>query len=542
QARGDITDDKADIYSVGVVMYEMLTGQVPFQSENSVSVAIMQLQTEPKRPRDINGTIPIGLEQIVLRAMQKNTHDRYQSAAEMLLDLEEFKRNPAVKFEYNHFVDNVPTKFIGKQAVQNHLPINEVHEDNENEQEEKSRLVPILIGVAGGLLALVAIILITFGISNSLGRDKNKVKVIDFVGMNYESEIKENSNYIGNYIFDTVEVQNTEYSEGEVCKQNQAPGDLIDKPVKILLDIAMKTIKKPIPNVINLAFAEAKKTLENLGFVVSEVSVPDTSVDYGTVLRTSPEQGTQAAQGSTVIVYYASDENLVVVPKLIGWDVEAAKRLLTSLELVLDENISQEDSIKPKGEIIKQSFDEKIKVSIGTKIAITISTGIPPESTANISVKLPRLSSGETGKIMATINSDIVLEKSVLLDGSEYSFDVVGSGKDKKLKVFADTTLLYECVIDFTTTPVTISQEKIYADTSTAIIPVVTGFTEFDAKAALDSVGFTNITVEEEVVSDPGMVGIVISQDPSGFGLSFEKPLDTAIILRIGVFELVTGT
>ena len=116
QARGDITDDKADIYSVGVVMYEMLTGQVPFQSDNSVSVAIMQLQTDPQKPRELNDSIPEGLEQITMHAMQKNPKDRYQSAAEMILDLEEFKRNPALKFDYSYFVDNEPTKYVDKTA------------------------------------------------------------------------------------------------------------------------------------------------------------------------------------------------------------------------------------------------------------------------------------------------------------------------------------------------------------------------------------------------------------------------------------------
>ena len=94
QARGDITDDKSDIYSVGVVMYEMLTGQLPFQSDNSVSVAIMQLQTDPVKPREINSSIPEGLEQITMRAMQKNPKDRYQSAAEMILDLRSSSATP----------------------------------------------------------------------------------------------------------------------------------------------------------------------------------------------------------------------------------------------------------------------------------------------------------------------------------------------------------------------------------------------------------------------------------------------------------------
>ena len=117
QARGEITDDKADIYSVGVVMYEMLTGQLPFQSDSAVSVAIMQLQQEAKRPREINPDIPLGLEQITLRAMQKNPKDRYHSAAEMLVDLDAFRRNPSIKFDYDYFVDNEPTKFVDSKAV-----------------------------------------------------------------------------------------------------------------------------------------------------------------------------------------------------------------------------------------------------------------------------------------------------------------------------------------------------------------------------------------------------------------------------------------
>ena len=110
QARGEITDDKADLYSVGVVLYEMLTGQLPFQSDSAVSVAIMQLQSDPKSPRELNDQIPVGLEQITMKAMQKDVRDRYQSAAEMLLDLDEFKRNPNIKFNYACFVDNEPSK------------------------------------------------------------------------------------------------------------------------------------------------------------------------------------------------------------------------------------------------------------------------------------------------------------------------------------------------------------------------------------------------------------------------------------------------
>ena len=112
QARGEITDEKADIYSVGVMLYEMLTGQLPFEADNAVSIAIMQMQAEPKRPSEINSDIPEGLEEITLKAMQKDPAKRYQSAAEMLYDIDEFKRNPSIHFEYKYFVDETPTRFV----------------------------------------------------------------------------------------------------------------------------------------------------------------------------------------------------------------------------------------------------------------------------------------------------------------------------------------------------------------------------------------------------------------------------------------------
>ena len=112
QAKGEFTDEKADIYSVGVVLYEMLAGKVPFEAESAVSVALMQLQNNAKRLTEINPDIPLGLEQICIHAMQKDPKDRYQSATEMLLDVEEVINNPKTVFDYSCFVDKSPTKYI----------------------------------------------------------------------------------------------------------------------------------------------------------------------------------------------------------------------------------------------------------------------------------------------------------------------------------------------------------------------------------------------------------------------------------------------
>ncbi len=120
QAKGEFTDERADIYSVGVVLYEMLAGKVPFEAESAVSVALMQLQNEAKRLTDINPDIPLGLEQITVHAMQKNPSSRYQTATEMLLDIEEIIKNPKVTFDYSYFVDKEPTRYVIKtDKIQN---------------------------------------------------------------------------------------------------------------------------------------------------------------------------------------------------------------------------------------------------------------------------------------------------------------------------------------------------------------------------------------------------------------------------------------
>ena len=143
QARGEITDDKADIYSVGVVLYEMITGKLPFESDSAVSVAIMQLQNEAVHPRDINSQIPIGLEQITLRAMQKNTKDRYQSAAEMMNDIEAFKENPEIIFGYfpdvtGEATDDAQTRFFTPVSEKEEVPsVVEVEETEEEEEAEE---------------------------------------------------------------------------------------------------------------------------------------------------------------------------------------------------------------------------------------------------------------------------------------------------------------------------------------------------------------------------------------------------------------------
>ena len=218
QARGEVTDEKADIYSVGVVMYEMLTGQLPFQSDSAVSVAIMQLQKEAKRPREIVSTIPMGLEQITMRAMQKTPNSRYRSAAEMLMDINDFKRNPSIKFDYSYFVDQEPTKYIRT----NNLSNREQRVSNDNgaqvaEQSSMNKTTAVMMGAIAGFVVLALVIgAILFGIRNQ------KVDLPNFTGFNYYTQIENESKYTDVFTFEIEMVENSTLDDGTVISQDPA--------------------------------------------------------------------------------------------------------------------------------------------------------------------------------------------------------------------------------------------------------------------------------------------------------------------------------
>ncbi len=539
QARGDITDDKSDLYSVGVVMYEMLTGQLPFQSDNSVSVAIMQLQTDPVKPREINSSIPEGLEQITMRAMQKSPRDRYQTAAEMILDLEEFKRNPSVRFDYSYFVDTEPTKFVDKTApvTVSRAPANDSRvpekqpASEDSSASEKNKMIPILSGIAIGFVAVLAIVLIClYSFTDVFNR---KLTVPKLINKNYVEEILDNDEY-KDFVIKVNEVQNSFYEPGQVYNQDPAAGTKVDKSNNVItVTVAVSEEKAPVPNVLKYQLNDAITKLKNAGFEV--YSVPQQSTEKeGTVLSTSPEYGREVSKGSTITIYYASEQELIEVPKLVDETLENAKAILESLNLELDETVDRKDSDKPEGTVIEQSYAEGEKVPEGTKIRVTVSTGVPASSSADITFDLPKYSSGVSKTIKAAINNNVFMDQSVILDGSEYTITVNGSGSNNRVKVYIDSELYYECNIDFTKSPAEISNVKKYESNESAVVPDVLGSREAAAINTLRSHGFNNVDVNHTTVSDSTKNGVVLSQSPKGNSKSY--PLDTTITLTVGKF------
>ncbi len=368
QARGENTDDKADIYSVGVMLYEMITAQLPFQAESAVSVAIMQLQKDPKLPRDINGSIPLGLEQITMHAMQKDAARRYKSAAEMLCDLEEFKKSPAVTFDYDYFVDDSPTKYISTGM--------ESEKKEGEEENEKSPLIPILAGVSVTFVVAIVALLIFLGVK-FLGGKTEEITCKNFVGKHY-TEIQQDSSLAEDYEIYFEYVASSEYEPGKVFKQNPAAGKTIKKGGKLTLYVSLGEKTVLVPNVYELPVVRAKKELESKGFVVIEKEEASASVPEGNVIRTDPAEGSEITEGSTVLVYVSTGqpEVPVTLPNLIGLKKSDAEAELERCGLKLGK-YEEVNSFAKAGTVCIQtpSTSDTTTVNKGSTVDIGISKG-----------------------------------------------------------------------------------------------------------------------------------------------------------------------
>lgn len=523
QARGEMTDEKADIYSIGVVLYEMLTGQLPFQSDSVVSVALMQLQQEPVRPREIIPTIPLGLEQITIRAMQKNPSSRYRSAAEMLVDINEFKRNPSVKFNYSYFVDKEPTKYIkttNDTIVRDTRHFNVDRQDDEEDKQPMNKTSAVMIGAICGLIAVAAIVAgIIFGLNNG------KIVVQNFIGMNYYEDIQNNKEY-EDFEFVTEYTEDANKENGTVTAQTPEADKKARRGSEIKLTIVNNVDMKLIDtSIIGMDKDSAGELLVASKLKPKYVTEYTLSVEPGKVTRTSPEAGTYVKSGSTVTVYIATDKkDEVVVPNLIGNGKDEAEQLLISSGLVLG-TVTEVNSNLEKGFVVWQSFNEGETVLAGSAIDIEISNGIPSEGTADIEVKLPAVN--KPGVLKVYLNNSLVYTSSELyLGGGTQVVSITGTGAGNVYTVTIDDAPVQKGVIDFTQVPAVVSDVE-----EIVVLINVVGYNVSTAESKLNAAGFKNVEIIE-TYSNSYSAGTVISQSPTADG-STRHSTNTLITLTV---------
>ncbi len=557
QAQGEYTDEKSDIYSVGVVLYEMLTGKTPFNGASDEDIALMHVQREPVKPSAFNSEIPAGLEQICLRAMQKQPGNRYQSAAEFLLDLDEFRKNPDIVFDYQYFIDKAPTKYISTN-----IPVaplddeDEYYDDYDDEEEEtRSSLLPVLIGAAVALVIVIGIVIFAvFGSSMGSSGDNNEsfIDKIDIFGIFSRDEI-EVPNFI-NMDFDEILEKypelaienppqyeyNSNYEDGHVCNQYPEAGDKVSKDTVLKLTVATSVEMVLVQDVTGQKSIEAESILRASGLVVELIPLVDETRDEGLVIYTEPAGNKYTAYKGTVYVYYATGKNdsgSTRVPNTVGYELEAAKKKILAAGLTVGAITQGASDPSLKGFVISQTPDPTIAVNAGTNVNLVIGNGIPATNTAVFTISLPSL--GDTKGTIKTYLNETAYDsiEGVALNGESYQLSFTGSDKENSFKIFCDAVLIYTGDIDFTTTPPTFSNVHGYQLSTKASVPDVVGMTQSAAEAALAAAGFNKVRVTTEA-SDTVAEGLVISQSPI---YSETAKYSTATIITIVVSEGGSG-
>ena len=394
QARGEHIDARSDIYSAGVVLYEMLTGRLPFEGDTAVSVAIQHLSSVPLAPSEIREDVPKGLELICMKAMCADINKRYSSATAMLEDLESFRKNPDIDMEYireelKEKENTEATRYISKKELSEAVRNKKEKEKDElaaekqektgiaGTKDEKKRMAIIIGAFAGALLLIFLIFTLIFNGFGG-GGDSSGHKVPDIRGMTVE-EAEKLEGIKGIFTIEVVGTkENSKYKDGEIISQDPSEGTLRKNNLTIQVYVCAKVEKSYMPTVLNMSESEAKSILNNmsLGLNIQVQDKPSDTVAKGLVAATSPAAGAEIRQGNTVIIYISSGREIkpVTVPNFVGMTEEKANLEAQKLGLVVGAS-SSEYSDKPAGTVIRQSISATTEAKTGDNIYFTISLG-----------------------------------------------------------------------------------------------------------------------------------------------------------------------
>lgn len=384
QARGEQPDPRSDIYSLGVVMYEMLTGKMPYDGDTAEQVAMKHITGHPVPPQELNPDIPEELAAITLKAMNSDINARYQSASELLRDLEDFRKQQAAANLGSGSDEDVEILDVITPDVHPIGKSGELSKEKYARRRRRSRKVSILSGACGVLVFLIAVFVFLW---NYWLRDifsvAERINIPNFVGASYEdivnsSEFKKLFNFEVNYAIDP------DVPEGQIISQDpEADRSMMVVPegIDVSLTVSTGVRQTVIPDVTNKHYQEATIELQNAGFIVeiANTEASDTvTVDY--VISTDPAPGEELAAGSTVFLTVSAGPSikLVTMPNLVGsTEKDAIARIESS-------NLSYGDttyihSDYDEGTVIRQSIDAYSEVEEHTRIFIWVSLG--PETT-----------------------------------------------------------------------------------------------------------------------------------------------------------------
>ena len=427
QAKGGHTDNRSDIYSLSVVMYEMMAGRPPYDGESAVSVAIQHINGGAPLPSSYNPNIPGGLEQIIMKGMALEIRDRYVSATEMLHDMEEFRKNPGIQFDYRTLLDDstraipatgipktmadkavqaktgnrgageggrqkqsqAPKRVTGAVATSNqdYDIIRRAQQrrkaEEQKKEQERSRVATTAIVICSAV-AVVAIILFLVALFNGalLNQERDMVEVPYLEGKMYDE------NFAQQYRDFTIRLLPQEYDdvykEGQVMKQEPAGGEQVQRGSDLWITVSMgkEPPVKMMDDFVDVSVDQAKQVLINQGFTPLVRNEASYVYEVGQVIRTDPMKDTPLTDGQTVYLYVSTGPDIETadMPNLVGMEVSRAKELLEQLGF---KNVRFEvmESQKPKDEVIYQSIAKGTEeVDVTKEIIVHYSEG-PVETT-----------------------------------------------------------------------------------------------------------------------------------------------------------------
>ena len=465
QARGGYSDERSDIYSLGITMYEMVTGRVPFEGETNVAVALMHIQSEMVPPRKLEPSIPVSFEKIILKCTQKKPERRYASAKELIADLRKVLTHPDGEYvvipgavpegrtivmkdddidslktaSLHRSLSDVTEETLNGMTEEDEEPVQkpvqksdsrkrpakksdpEEDDDFDNDEEDDEEVNPALnkvmmvLGIGGFIILAVIIFFIIGHAAGFFGGSHNKkesdtqsvstesvsetapassnaeVVIVPDLSNKTETEAKSALNKLRLGV-SVQKGSSDDVPEGQVYDQSPAAGVKTDVHTQVTIYISTGKETFKLDDVTGMDYDQAQSQLENDGLKVSLEFEYSDSVDKNEVIRTSPEAGSQVAEGDTVTIVASKgkETKYVTVPYVIGYDLDTAISMIKDAGLTYDGKSSDYSDSVPEGEVMNQSIGSGQSVEEGTSITLTVSLGSKVSSyTASISIENP---------------------------------------------------------------------------------------------------------------------------------------------------------